>query len=342
MSGIKVTDLARAAEQWDPILRVLPFDELGPKLSQLGINLIEVSETKTRSVIFQRRGGVSRPYKAGATFDAGEIGKASNRDLIVYPSILPLIDNIQNYREKKIVNNQVMDNQSKKHPIELLMLQSIVRTASEDILDALVPAVFDDTDASPTGMFDGLSELIATDISAGNISAGIGNYKATGAMTTPTDESSANTNLDLVVDFLKYANRFLQKRGILYMTLNSYFACIKSLKIVNANFQNPTMDDLVNYFKNQAGVMNLTIKMDAILGTGYNLMYTTAGNIELGMRAAADVQFVSVRTPFEDPNLVQFWSQWEAGMRILNVDPKEFLVNDQSWVGNSLSGDYQS
>jgi len=47
-----------------------------------------------------------------------------------------------------------------------------------------------------------------------------------------------------------------------------------------------------------------------------------------------------VRNPWEDPNLVQFWLQFDAGARINSVHPYKFIVNEGTPAANSLSGDY--
>ena len=69
-------------------------------------------------------------------------------------------------------------------------------------------------------------------------------------------------------------------------------------------------------------------------------MLTQPGNLDLGMNTFGDAGFVQVRSPFEDPNEVQFWNQFEIGMRIKNLNKNGFMISDGSVTGNELSGDY--
>jgi hypothetical protein len=76
------------------------------------------------------------------------------------------------------------------------------------------------------------------------------------------------------------------------------------------------------------------------LGIGDRLILTEPGNLDLGMNTFSDAGFVQVRAPYEDPNEVQFWMQWEIGMRIKNINKRGFMVSDGSVLSNPLSGDY--
>jgi hypothetical protein len=49
---------------------------------------------------------------------------------------------------------------------------------------------------------------------------------------------------------------------------------------------------------------------------------------------------VQIRNPYEDANEIQFWMQWEIGMRIKNLNKRGFMVSDGTVTSNPLSGDY--
>jgi hypothetical protein len=60
------------------------------------------------------------------------------------------------------------------------------------------------------------------------------------------------------------------------------------------------------------------------------------------MNTKTDVQFIQARNPYEDPNYVQFWSQWELGARINSLHEKEFFCNEQTNTATDMAGDYVS
>ena len=80
--AININDLKRAAEQYDPVLRKLPFAVLIDTMDQLQINLLEVAD-KDKIVLSHRKGGIARPYVVGGnnTVSEGEIGKVIERVL---------------------------------------------------------------------------------------------------------------------------------------------------------------------------------------------------------------------------------------------------------------------
>lgn len=68
------------------------------------------------------------------------------------------------------------------------------------------------------------------------------------------------------------------------------------------------------------------------------------GGITVGFAPANPSQFIQVRAPYEDPNLVQFWIQAKMGVRIDTWHPKAFATNGLAVepAGMTLLGDYVS
>ena len=60
------------------------------------------------------------------------------------------------------------------------------------------------------------------------------------------------------------------------------------------------------------------------------------------MNTPGDQRFVQVRNPYEDPNIVQFWMQFESGTRVNSLNSKVLMVNQGTATANQLSGDYLS
>jgi hypothetical protein len=346
--SINITSLSAAAQKYQPQLQMLPFLILEPVAKELGINLLEVNYKDTITE-YQRKGNLSRPYAAtddADTLAVSEIGKAVERHLIVETSVLPLVENVRNYREKKIVSlgDNKVDNQSKKHPQEKLILDSVVKTASEDILTCVFPGVRDAENKTPIAMFNGVDECIDIDIAAGEISTAKGNYieLAANPFAAPVDEEDYTAYKNLVI-FLRSCNTNLRKNGALYLPdqvlFNAQQALANKLRFKDVF----SVDAFLAYLRGDANAKNLEIISHEIMGTGDRIMMMKRANMDLGLSTLSDHQFVQVRNPFKDPNLVQYWMQWDAGFRINSVHAKNCAISNGTPVADlTISGDYQS
>ena len=338
---INVSVLQRAAESYDALLRKLPFAILVEELDKLQINLLEVDQ-KDKVVQFQRKSGLAKRYVIGdENAVSGTIGKAVERELVVKACYAALKDHIMNYRTKRVTGNssEKVDNQTKKHPLEFLIIESKIRTIAEDILDAMFFAERDEDDKSPQGMLDGFYTLIAKEIVAGEVSAAKGNLKTTGAIATPSDETDT-TPFDRIVAFIRGANPYLRKNGVLYLPGNALFNAMdglgNKLKYKNAL----EYEVFLAHLRGITQAPSLQLLTSPILGSGSQLILTVPRNLDFGVNTKGDESFVQIRAPYEDPNIAQFWTQWEAGARVTSIHPKEFMVNEQTNTGTPLSGDY--
>jgi hypothetical protein len=341
-NNVNIQALTQEAHAYEPVLQMLPFDTLEAGLSPLGINVIDVKEKNT-IVSFERRGGLVRPYTAGSPdddIDVGEIGKGTERTLDVEKAVLALRDHIANYNQTVVVGGQTAaDNSSKKHPLERIILEAVVKTIGEDILDAAFHMKRDPLDLTPMGIADGFNTIIDDDIAANNITTGLGNLKNTGAIVMPNNDSDA---IDIVVDFIRSAHPQLRKRGVLMIDPTTLYYVMKAMEYKVTNHQVINFQTVVDYLKSVCFTPNLQIVTADCLGSGGRLILSAPGNFDLGLRTKTDTQFIQVRTPYKDPNWVQFWGQFEIGTRIRSIHPKMFMVNDQTNTAIELAGDYRT
>lgn len=338
---INTDSLNRTSEQYNPVLQVLPFMMLEPAMAALAINFLEVMDKDTK-VTFLRKGNVSKPYVAGV-IDYSDLGKAIERTLEVKPAYAALKDHHMNYKSKLIASNAItaekIDNKTKKHPLEFMIIEEKIKTVAEDIISALFFSERDEADKSPLGMFDGFNKHITDAVTAGDIAVAKGNRFLTGSIVAPTDEDDTEA-YDQVVAFVRAANPMLRKNGILYIPQTTLFYAIDALGNKMKSKDLLEFDVFLRHLQGSTAAPNLRMVSHEALGSGDDLKLSIPGNLDFGMNTRGDEKFVQVRNPFEDPNIVQFWTQWAAGTRISQLHAKTFMVNDGIAVSADLSGDY--
>lgn len=341
---INIDALQREAKTYEAALQILPFEKLTDPLTKLGINLIDVND-KNVIVSFDRKGGLSRPYVAGDPdddFDAGEIGKVKERELSVEPCVLVVREHVRNYKQYQVITGQPgTDNKEKKHPLERIILENIVKTTAEDIIDAMFHAKRDENDPTPFGMFDGFNEIIDAEVSAGDIAESKGNLVPTGAISAPATTSDTDA-VDILVEFLQAADPKLGNNCTLLIDRQTLAYVIKALENKTQNHTLVNFQILLDHLRSVSLLDNLNVVTHPCLGVGGRLILTQPGNFDLGLKTRSDIDFVQVRQFYKDANWVQYWMQYEAGSRIRNVHSKMFQVNDQINTARQLSGDYRS
>ncbi|KKU87398.1 MAG: hypothetical protein UY18_C0036G0001, partial [Microgenomates group bacterium GW2011_GWF2_47_9] len=221
----------------------------------------------------------------------------------------------------------------------LVMLQTAVRTFAEDLLDCLFPGERDINDQTPAGCFDGFDTIINNDISASRIRVSLGNYRATDTIAKPVDNNDTDA-FDILLEFYQAANKMLRQSNaelLLPFDLGDAY----DMAYFNKFKYKPTMDNYGRTILEGSGG-KCQIVRSSVMGEGQRIVLTVPGNLDFGMNTLGDEEFVQVRTPYEDPNEIQFWIQGDYGCRIRSIHEKTFMVNDGSPVANALSGDYVS
>jgi len=341
---VNVESLQRASIQYDPILRTLPFMELRGRLAAMGIRFIS-SDKILKEVEMQRKGGLAKPYVPGATIEyEDELMKLREAVLTPEWGKCCIKENIMNYEDVNVVSNspENVDPVTKKHPLELIIIQNQVKTVNEDLLDALYFMERDADDKSPYGLANGINYLIDAEIADAKISAALGNLYATGAIVAPA--TSADTAAyDQLVAFVRSADRFLRRNGILKMTPKVYFYATDALKNklkVNDVVQPSLFMQMLTADTDSPSTMKLSVEDE--MGSGDRVILTLPDNFDFSLWTESAGNFCQVRNPYEDPNDVQFWMQFKTGTRVRSIHRKSFLVNDGTAVANQLSGDYLS
>lgn len=350
MAVIKLDNLTSVAKTYDPMLRVLPFNTLNDAARRMRFNIINVEKGEHIIRSKRRKGDIVRPYVPSALQETTELldfYEAKLKPEIVYAQVP---DNVTNYEDYHVLSNQgeSVDNKSKKHPLEYLLLQDIAISFGEDISYNIFTAERDVTKgaaAVAADSFNGFNKTIKELVTSGLIAEANKNQFATGAFPVMVDpdgegvEPAVETDGYLkLLEFLRSADPAL-RRGevILYAADHVMNNVVKWYQTHVSNFSDPTREQVVAMLRDKANIPNLQVISEPEFATGSQLMLIKPGLIELGTRMVNDQQFVQVRSVEVDPNKVQFWCQSAYDTRIIDIHRKVFLCNDQY---NSITADF--
>lgn len=335
---INIDELKRYAQSYDNALRVLPYFTLQEFAQRMRLNVIEVSDEDVL-VNFRRKAGNTGPYKAGASISyPDEIGKIVEMSLKPELTVSRLKDNIQNYKEKRVISNagERVDHVNKRHPLEKTVIDNMVISHTEDVVFSAFFAERDDSAFSPMSAFTGFFPWIDHFKTTSDISMANRNLVPTGEF----GSGDGVDDYDRLVTFLRQAHPMLKRGAVLYYSSSVELICKEALRQKTKAFKRPTSEEFWEAVKDDANFPMLQPISHEAYGTGSALILTKPGMLDLGVNTRRASQFVQVRDIFEDPNDVQFWLQAAYGTRFQDVHCKVFQVNECSNEGVDLAGDY--
>ena len=335
---INIDELKRYAKTYDGVLRVLPFFSLQEFAQRMRLNVIEVRDEDVL-VNFRRKAGNTGPYKAGASISyPDEIGKIVEMSLKPELTVSRIKDNIQNYKEKRVISNagEPVDHVSKRHPLEKTVIDNMVISHTEDVIFSAFFAERNEEVYSPLTAFTGFFPWIDHFKTTSDISLANQNL-------VPTGEFGSNDGVDdydRLVQFLRAAHPMLKRGAVLYYSSSVELVCKEALRKKTSAFKRPTSEEFWEAVKDDANFPMLQPVSHEAYGTGSALILVKPGMLDLGVNTRRASQFVQVRDIFEDPNDVQFWLQSAYGTRFQDVHCKVFQVNECTNQGVDLAGDY--
>lgn len=339
--AVNVDSLKNANETYQKVIYALPFLSLNEMAAALNMNILSVDKV---DVITNRRraGNLMRPYFQGCTDDVKrEVMKYEEMRLEIEKVFADLRDNVTNYEDKKILSQAgtVVDNKTKKHPLEYEMIKSILESFGEDACVAVWHAERDTTNATPMGAFNGIYTIIGALKTSGLISADAGNLKTSGAITMPT--ADASTPYDNLVKWLQSADPMLKKGKVQFTCAQSVITAAKAgYKNKTKAFMDPTYDQFIAALRDASEIPGLEVCTHEALGTGSQLILSKVGLLDIGRQAGGSSNFCHIRNISTDPNEVQFWLQDGFGTRIRDVHRKVFMTNEQTNTAPDLMADY--
>lgn len=342
---ISVAGLQKQAATYDKKLRVLPFFTLRQIADTLKLNIREV-EGKHVIVQKRRNANITGPYSPEATLAyKPELRKFRESPLEIDLTYAATKDNIQNYNTADVVymGGTKQDPSEKKHPLERSIIEDVVKSHSEDVASCLFFADRDPDVNTPMTAFNGLYTQEAALRLAGEINIASGNYRKTGAFVGPSGDTDVAAYGSLVEFIGGGSNTLRSSNGgapVLYASQTVLKAARDAFRNKVKTFKYPTLEEMLESLREDSFCPGLQIATHEALGSGSKLMLMKPNNMELGWNSQKAAQFVQVRDPFEDPNMIQFWLQAAYGTRIIEIHPKVFMTNEQSNSATMLRGDY--
>lgn len=337
---VNINDLSRAAVTYNNVLRELPYFKFQEVASNLKISVLEV-DGEDVLISKRRNADFLRPYIAGLPLEnRKELLKFFEAKLKPEITYAEVVDNITNYRDKKVISNagEPVNNKTKRHPLELLILKDLVISTTEDVIFNIFHGVRDTQVASAATSFNGFYHKINLLEAAGEIAYEKGNLAPTGAFVASGENEF--TNYTNMVKFLSKAHPLLRRGELLLYVPEGVMKLVREdfRKLVKA-FDYPTMEQVQDKLRGDALIPGLKIIMDESVGSGSKLILTKPGNLDFGVMTESDKQYVQVRNPFKDPNEVQFWIQAGYDTRINDIHQKLFMTNEQSNASVNYAGD---
>ena len=342
---VNVDGITQAAKTYDPVLRALPYVTLNEGAAILKLNIQEVDNEHVLTNV-RRQAGSTGPYTPGMTINyKEEMAKFFETSLKPVLVVSKTKDNITKYTDKKVLTlgGKQVDNKSKTHPLEKLIVMNEIISHSEDVLYSLFFAERDNAVFSPMTAFDGFYTKLDVFTVAGLISTANKNLENTGAFAVPTVETDY-TAYEKLVDWIGSSNSLLRssKGGAPLLTLSETVikAARAAFRFKLKQHAYPTTQELLESLREDAFCPGLTFNTHEALGTGSKLMLHKPNMFDIGFNTQSAAQFCQVRNIYEDPNDIQFWIQSAYDTRIQDIHPKVFKTNEQSNTALNLAGDY--
>ena len=332
---LNIDELKRYAKTYDGVLRVLPFFSLQEFAQRMRLNVIEVRDEDVL-VNFRRKAGNTGPYKAGASIDyPDEIGKIVEMSLKPELTVSRIKDNIQNYKEKRVISNagEPVDHVSKRHPLEKTVIDNMVISHTEDVIFSAFFAKRNEEVYSPLTAFTGFFPWIDHFKTTSDISLANGNLVPTGEF----GSGDGVDDYDRLVNFLRQAHPMLKRGAVLYHSSSVELVCKEALRQKTKAFKRPTSEEFWEAVKDDANFPMLQPVTHEAYGTGSALILVKPGMLDLSVNTRRASQFVQVCDIFEDPNDVLIRLEAAYCTRFQDVHCKVFQVNECTNQGVDLA-----
>lgn len=306
--------------------------------NKLYIHVIEDVEFAQSQIIFRRKGGEARRYQRGETLTA-TLGYMEESKLVITTIWTRHMQNLQNFREKepfKIAGS----NETYNAPVSEFLMREIGKQHAGDVLSNLFFGKEAYGVKSPLGLYDGYWTKIDQAINTGRISKKEGNL----VDMSPINDSPETQDGEAYDSFVDWVNNWHPSlrnadKVVVYMSPETKRKIVESYMRKFTGFQKESNgSDSFRLF----GMDNIELVSHAIIGKGDRMFATVPQNLEFAMDEESNWNSVEMDRDQNDFNNLIFQIQSNAGVRILDLNPGKFCVNNGTIKQiEQLNGDYQ-
>lgn len=307
--------------------------------AELGIKVLTGVEYRNSIMVFNRKGGTARAYKAGNKINSS-LGYMEERKLEVHLSWDRYPDNIQNYREKEPFS-VLGTNGTYEAPNSEFAIREIGKAYSENVMSNLFFGNRALGDDNALGLYDGFNTLINVEMNAGKIAASYFNYKVIDPIVEQTAGDEAE-NFRIFQDFYNSWHPRLKAAPL----VNVLCSPETKMLIVDGYLQKYTgmqsPDAATDSFR-FLGMPNVKLVAHPIVGKGGRMIATVPGNLEFGCDTLNDWNKVFVQRNYDDANEIVYQVQSAQGCRIRQITGDKLCVSSGTNTPlDALNGDYQN
>ena len=305
---------------------------------EMQINVIRDLENVSSLMVFDRKVGTTRRYKAGVELNS-KIGFMHERDLKVYLSRNTYTENIQNFREKapfSILGSN--ETYSFSNTQTAFLLSQMASSYSTDLLSNLFFGAMSKGVEDAYGLYDGYFTLINKDINAGHISVANHNYQEL----DPINGVDPEADYDTVVKFYQGLDpKMKMQKEILIYCSETVLAHIA--RGYNLKYQGMQTADVLSPSFRFFEMPKAHFVTSAAMGEGDCLIATIPFNFDFGsdMNGKVTDGHIKIVEKETDPNVLLFHVQTAQGTRIRRISSDVFCVsNGKNTPYGAMGGEY--
>lgn len=305
---------------------------------EMQINVIRDLENINSLMVFDRKIGTTRRYKAGAQLDS-KVGFMHERELKVVLSWNRYTENIQNFREKApfsvLGSNETYSFSSTQ---TAFLLNQMAQSYATDLLSNLFFGDSAKGNEDAYGLYDGYFTIIKKDINAGRISVANKNYQNL----DPINGSDPIADYETAVKFYHGLDpkMKMQKEILIYCSEETLAHIASGYNLKYTGMQSASVMDPSFRFYEMPKAHFVT---SAAMGTGDCLIATLPYNLDFGsdMNGKVTDGHIEMDRDQNDFNVLIFQIQTAQGTRIRRISSDVFCVSSGvNTPYGALGGEY--
>ena len=338
-------NITLSVDQVQTVARVLEPDILesaslvnNSVFEQLKINVIRNLENVNSLMVFDRKVGTTRRYRAGRKVE-NKVGYIHERELKVELSMNRYTENAQNFREKEPFSIAGFNETGELNaPVSEFIMRQIAIAYSSDVMSNLFFGDYEKGDDDPYGLYNGFFAHINRDINRGLISVKNHNYQ----VIDPIDGTDPKADYQTFVQF--YEN--LDPKMLLADTVYIYMSTQTRQRILRGymqTYQGFQVEGVANPEYRMTETPKAQLCAHPALGVGDCLIATTEYNFEFGtdLNGSTGDAKVMVNISPDDFNVYIFQIQTAQGTRIRQITSDHFCVSSgKNTPIKSTGGEY--